>query len=62
MNRTTLVEKLKKRAASSSVKVETGRIKRNPAFTIFDGLGNEHRDFDALDFVTKSNDNLGDID
>ncbi|MCA2960635.1 MAG: sigma-54-dependent Fis family transcriptional regulator [Silvanigrellales bacterium] len=62
MNRTTLVEKLKKRAASSSVKVETDRIKRNPAFTIFDGLGNEHRDFDALDFVTKSNDNLGDID
>lgn len=62
MNRTTLVEKLKKRAASSSVKVETGRVKRNPAFTIFDGLGNEHRDFDALDFISKSNDNLGDLD
>lgn len=57
MNRTTLVEKLKKRAASSTVKIETGRVKRNPAFTIFDGLGSDAgggaggRDYDAFDFV-----------
>lgn len=54
MNRTTLVEKLKKRATSSPIKNETGRIKRNSAFTIFDGLGNENSDFDALDFVNIS--------
>ena len=60
MNRTTLVEKLKKRAASSSVKVDTGRVKRNPAFAIYDGLGSERRDFDALDYVTASD--LGEVD
>jgi DNA-binding NtrC family response regulator len=38
MNRTTLVEKLRKRA-SRNVKSEAGRIKRSSAFTIFDGLG-----------------------
>lgn len=63
MNRTTLVEKLKKRAASSSVKVETGRVKRNPAFTIFDGLGNDNIDFEGLEYLPgKSNENLTDID
>ena len=51
MNRTTLVEKLKKRATSSPIKSETGRVKRNSAFTIFDGLGNDSPDFDAIDFV-----------
>lgn len=51
MNRTTLVEKLKKRATSSPIKSETGRVKRNSAFTIFDGLGNDNPDFDAIDFV-----------
>ena len=62
MNRTTLVEKLKKRAASSSVKVETGRVKRNPAFTIFDGLGAETRDFD-VDFIsTKGGNDFSDTD
>lgn len=54
MNRTTLVEKLKKRAASSTVKMETGRVKRNPAFTIFDGLGNEAREFESFDFIKDS--------
>ncbi len=54
MNRTTLVEKLKKRAASSTVKMETGRVKRNPAFTIFDGLGNENHDFETFDFIKDS--------
>ncbi len=54
MNRTTLVEKLKKRAASSSVKIETGRVKRNPAFTIFDGLGNENREFESFDFIKEN--------
>lgn len=63
MNRTTLVEKLKKRAASSSVKVETGRVKRNPAFTIFDGLGNDAHDFDAVDFIPgKNGENFSDFD
>ena len=64
MNRTTLVEKLKKRAASSPVKIETGRVKRNPAFTIFDGLGNEAEEYDAsLDFLAKkSNDGFLDHD
>lgn len=56
MNRTTLVEKLKKRAASNPVKVESGRVKRNPAFTIFDGLGNEGPKFDAIDFLGDEND------
>lgn len=51
MNRTTLVEKLKKRATSSPIKSETGRVKRNSAFTIFDGLGNDSPDFDGIDFV-----------
>ena len=54
MNRTTLVEKLKKRATSSPIKNETGRVKRNSAFTIFDGLGNENPDFEAIDFVNIS--------
>jgi len=54
MNRTTLVEKLKKRATSSPIKAETGRVKRNSAFTIFDGLGNDSSDFDAIDFVNLS--------
>ncbi|MEN9530527.1 MAG: hypothetical protein RI932_2400 [Pseudomonadota bacterium] len=51
MNRTTLVEKLKKRAASSNVKVEPGRVKRNPAFTIFDGLGSESPEFDSIEYI-----------
>lgn len=51
MNRTTLVEKLKKRASSSSIKSETGKVKRNSAFTIFDGLGNETQDFNGIDFI-----------
>ena len=51
MNRTTLVEKLKKRATSSPIKNETGRVKRNSAFTIFDGLGNDNPDFESIDFV-----------
>jgi DNA-binding NtrC family response regulator len=50
MNRTTLVEKLKKRASSHSVKMDTGRVKRNPAFTIFDGLGDEAEDFESVAF------------
>nr|BFD32752.1 hypothetical protein GTC16762_23700 [Pigmentibacter ruber] len=54
MNRTTLVEKLKKRATSSPIKSETGRVKRNSAFTIFDGLGNENPDFETIDFVNLS--------
>jgi DNA-binding NtrC family response regulator len=54
MNRTTLVEKLKKRAASGNVKIEPGRVKRNPAFTIFDGLGNDSGEFDSLDFISTS--------
>lgn len=56
MNRTTLVEKLKKRATSSPMRTESGRVKRNSAFTIFDGLGNETADFDTIDFVNIGND------
>ncbi|MBX9702672.1 MAG: hypothetical protein K2X39_00830, partial [Silvanigrellaceae bacterium] len=58
MNRTTLVEKLKKRA-SSSTKMETGRVKRNSAFTIFDGLGDEGGEFDGIDFVNLRGDEIG---
>ena len=55
MNRTTLVEKLKKRAASNNVKVEPGRVKRNPAFTIFDGLGSENPEFDSIEYIGHGN-------
>lgn len=56
MNRTTLVEKLKKRAANSSMKSEGNKIKRNAAFTIFDGLGAETNDFDGIDYLSVSGD------
>lgn len=62
MNRTTLVEKLKKRAASNPVKVDNGRVKRNPAFTIFDGLGNEAPKFDSMDFLSEGDANFLDND
>jgi DNA-binding NtrC family response regulator len=62
MNRTTLVEKLKKRAASNNVKVEPGRVKRNPAFTIFDGLGNDSPEFDSIDFVGGGKESYSDLD
>ena len=62
MNRTTLVEKLKKRAASNNVKVEPGRVKRNPAFTIFDGLGNDSPEFDSIDFVGSGKESYSDLD
>lgn len=62
MNRTTLVEKLKKRAASNPVKVDNGRVKRNPAFTIFDGLGNEGPKFDSLDFLNDSDTDTNFVD
>ncbi len=55
MNRTTLVEKLKKRAASTTIKSEGSRVKRNSAFTIFDGLGSESSEFEALDFLNIPN-------
>ncbi|MES2614860.1 MAG: sigma 54-interacting transcriptional regulator [Bdellovibrionota bacterium] len=54
MNRTTLVEKLKKRASSSSIKSEGSKVKRNSAFTIFDGLGAENNDFEGIDFLNVS--------
>ena len=56
MNRTTLVEKLKKRASNSSIKSEGGKVKRNSAFTIFDGLGTETNDFEGIDFLNVSGD------
>jgi len=62
MNRTTLVEKLKKRAASSNVKVEPGRVKRNPAFTIFEGLGSDSPEFDSIDFVGHGKESYSDLD
>lgn len=51
MNRTTLVEKLKKRTTSSSSKTESHRVKRNSAFTIFDSLGNDDAPF-TKDYLT----------
>lgn len=42
MNRTTLVEKLKKRAVHTSAKDRSGKMKKSQAFTIFDELGNEN--------------------
>jgi len=62
MNRTTLVEKLKKRAASNNVKVEPGRVKRNPAFTIFDGLGNDSPEFDSIEFLGNGKEAFTDLD
>lgn len=56
MNRTTLVEKLKKRASSSSIKTEGGKVKRNSAFTIFDGLGADSNDFEGIDFLSVTGD------
>ena len=54
MNRTTLVEKLKKRASSSSMKPEGNKIKRNSAFTIVDGLGSDNKEFEGIDFLNVS--------
>jgi DNA-binding NtrC family response regulator len=63
MNRTTLVEKLKKRATSNHVKVEPGRVKRNPAFTIFDGLGSDSPEFDSIEFIGHGDkENYSDLD
>jgi hypothetical protein len=56
MNRTTLVEKLKKRASASPMKIENGKMKRNAAFTIFDGLGSDTNDFDVADYMIVAND------
>ena len=53
MNRTTLVEKLKKRAASHHAKPnEINRVKKNAGFTIFDGLGNKARPYEGVEFIT----------
>jgi DNA-binding NtrC family response regulator len=60
MNRTTLVEKLKKRTTSTSSKTESHRVKRNSAFTIFDSLGNEDAPF-ANDYIS-GDDAVGIID
>ena len=58
MNRTTLVEKLKKRVGNHNMKNDNGKIKRNSAFTIFDGLGDDGSEFDALDYISISNDEI----
>lgn len=63
MNRTTLVEKLKKRTTSSSSKTEPHRVKRNSAYTIFDSLGNEDGVFSNMEFLSKEDtDGIYDID
>lgn len=52
MNRTTLVEKLKKRVVSSTLKLDGARMKRNSMFTIYDGLGGANQEFEgASDFL-----------
>ncbi len=58
MNRTTLVEKLKKRASTTSIKTDGGKVKRNSSFTIFDGLGSENREFEGIDYLNVSGDDL----
>lgn len=56
MNRTTLVEKLKKRASNNSMKAsDSNRVKKNSAFTIFDSLGKSNKPFESLDFATLKN-------
>jgi DNA-binding NtrC family response regulator len=52
MNRTTLVEKLKKRASSSHPKpTEVNRIKKSAGFTIFDGLGAKSKQYESLEII-----------
>lgn len=51
MNRTTLVEKLKKRSFHSSSKDRINKTKKNQAFTIFDELGSEKPPFQGADFI-----------
>jgi DNA-binding NtrC family response regulator len=60
MNRTTLVEKLKKRTSSSSSKSEPHRVKRNSAFTIFDSLGGEDNEY-GNNYI-QNEDNMGILD
>ena len=56
MNRTTLVEKLKKRASNNSMKAsDSNRMKKNSAFTIFDSLGKSTKQFESLDFAALKN-------
>jgi hypothetical protein len=61
MNRTTLVEKLKKRTSSSSSKSEPHRVKRNSAFTIFDSLGGEESDYGNNNYL-QNDDTMGILD
>jgi DNA-binding NtrC family response regulator len=51
MNRTTLVEKLKKRAFHTAAKDRANKTKKNQAFTIFDELGSENLAFNGIDFI-----------
>lgn len=52
MNRTTLVEKLKKRAFHSTLKDGSSvKTKKNQSFTIFDELGGENPAIDGIDFI-----------
>ncbi len=60
MNRTTLVEKLKKRTTTSSSKSEPHRVKRNSAFTIFDSLGGEEPSY-TNDYLSNE-DTMGILD
>lgn len=55
MNRTTLVEKLKKRQNAHLVRADSNRVKRNTAYTIIDGLGTSDApmSYDAMSFMTR---------
>jgi len=56
MNRTTLVEKLRKRSIFSHLCAEQSKAKQNASYTVLDGLGTERSKFDNQSYMTISND------
>lgn len=56
MNRTTLVEKLRKRAIFAHICMEDSKSKYNSSFTIMDGLGSERKPFENQSYMTVSGD------
>ncbi len=56
MNRTTLVEKLRKRSIFSHLCSDNAKAKYNSSFTVLDGLGSERKKFDGQSYMTISGD------
>ena len=52
MNRTTLVEKLRKRSIFSHLYSDNSKTKYNSSFTVLDGLGAERKKFDGQSYMT----------